>query len=122
MRRILATFVLLVLAIAAASSLGCDEARKKECDALLGAMKPIDLGTPTAATVDDVIKQVDALKFQDQPLGMYAKNYRQTLTVLSATLKLKASSNAPDGTDDVIKQNLKDARTDRDDVQRLCSK
>jgi hypothetical protein len=101
---------------------GCDEGRKRECDALLGVMKPLDQAAPTVETIDGVIKQVDALKFQDQPLGVYAKNYEKTLTVLAATLRLKASSSPPDGTDDVIKKNLKDARTDRDDVQRLCSK
>jgi hypothetical protein len=101
----------------------CDEARKQECDALLGAMKPLDAsGTPTGGTVDGVMEQVDGLKLQNQALAVYAKNYHQTLTVLSATVKLKAGSSAPDGTDDVIKKYLQEARTDRDDVQRLCSK
>jgi len=63
-------------------------------------------------------------QFQDQPLAVYAKNYRATLTVLSSTLKLQATAGPdgpPDGTADVIKQNLKDARTDYDDVSRYCS-
>ncbi len=113
----------LVLLPAAVGSLGaCDDARAKECDALLGAMKPLDQGTPTADTVRGVMKQLDGLALHDQPLAVYAKNYRQTLTVLAATLDLAAGSSAPDGTQDVIKKNLKEARTDRDDVQRLCSK
>jgi hypothetical protein len=115
--------LLALAAITAVALPACDEARKQECDALLGAMKPIGpTGTPTGDTVDAVGKQVDALKLQNQALAVYAKNYRQTLTVLSATLRLKAGGSAPDGTDDVIKQNLKEARTDQDDVQRLCSR
>ena len=115
----------MVLALAAVAAVlpACDEARKQECDALLGAMKPIGpSGTPTGDTVDGVMKQVGGLKLQNQALAVYAKNYGQTLTVLSATVKLKAGSSAPDGTDDVIKQKLKEARTDQDDVQRFCSK
>ena len=115
--------MVLALAAAAAALPACDEARKQECDALLGAMKPIgSTGTPTGDAVDGVMKQIDGLKLQNQALAVYAKNYVQTLTVLSATVKLKAGSSAPDGTDDVIKQKLKEARTDQDDVQRFCSK
>jgi hypothetical protein len=115
--------VLALAAVVASTLPACDEARKQECDALLGAMKPIGpAGTPTGDTVDAVMKQVDGLKLQNQALAVYAKNYAQTLTVLSATLKLKAGGSAPDGTDDVIKQKLKEVRTDQDDVQRLCSK
>ncbi len=117
----------MVLALAAAAAAvtlpACDEARKQECDQLLAAMKPIGTtGTPAGDVVDGVKKQVDALPLKNQALAVYAKNYGQTLTVLSATVKLKAGSAAPDGTDDVIKQKLKEARTDQDDVQRFCSK
>jgi hypothetical protein len=114
----------MVLALAIGAALpACDEARKQECDQLLGAMKPIGTtGTPTGDTVDGVKKQLDALALKNQALAVYAKNYGQTLTVLSATVRLKAGSSAPDGTDDVIKQKLKEARTDQDDVQRFCSK
>jgi hypothetical protein len=110
-----------VLAIAALSLLACNSARKQDCDKFLAAMKPLDQGTPSADTVDRVAGDVAALPLQDEPMRIYAKNYGTTLTVLSNTLKLKASPSAPDGTDDVIKQNLKAARTDRDDVQRYCS-
>ena len=58
-----------------------------------------------------------------RPLREYAKNYKKTLDRLSNTLKLKATAgpDPPDGTDEVIKQNLKDARTDSDDVARYCA-
>jgi hypothetical protein len=112
-----------VLAAAAILTGGaCDDARKQECDKFLGAMKPLDQGTPTAEQVDGAATQIKAITFQNEPLQIYAKNYLEKLTVLSSTLKLKAGSSAPDGTDDVIKKYLKDARTDRDDVQRFCSK
>ncbi|HEY8040294.1 MAG TPA: hypothetical protein VIF15_10900 [Polyangiaceae bacterium] len=112
------------LALAALATLlasACNDERKQECALFLPAMKPLDEGIPGADTVDRVNAAVGAMSFKDQPLGVYAANYRKTLTVLSATLKLKASSAAPDGTDDVVKQNLKEARTDRDDIQRYCS-
>jgi hypothetical protein len=99
----------------------CDDVRKQECDKLLTAMKPLDQGTPSADMVDAVSKQIDAMTFQNQPLGVYAKNYKATLGVLSTTLKLQAGGSAPDGTADVIKLKLKEARTDREDVQRLCA-
>jgi hypothetical protein len=108
-------------ALVALAASGCDNERKQECSQFLSVMKPLNDGTPSADTVDNVSKQVGALKFQDQPLSVYATNYRKTLDVLSSTLKLKASGSAPDGTDDVIKTNLKEARTDREDVQRYCS-
>ncbi len=123
MRRMAAKawFGLVALALVAVATSGCDNERKQECSQFLSAMKPLDEGTPSADTVDAVSKQVATIKFQDQPLGVYAENYRKTLTVLSNTIKLKASGTAPDGTDDVIKKNLKEARTDKDDVQRYCS-
>ena len=113
-----------LLAMVAISVVGCNTARKQECDKFLAAMKPLEDGTPAANTVDRVQKDIGAMTFEDQPLSVYAKNYGATLTILSNTLKLKAApgpGSAPDGTDDVIKQNLKKVRTDRDDVQRYCS-
>jgi hypothetical protein len=108
------------LALSAISS-ACNSERKQDCDKLLAAMKPLEQGTPSADAVDHVASEVAALPLQDQPLRIYAKNYGATLTVLSSTLRLKASPSPPDGTDDVIKQHLKAARTDREDVQRYCS-
>jgi hypothetical protein len=110
-----------LLALAAISVVACNSVRKTECDKFLGAIRPLDQGTPTADTVDRVHKAVGAIAFQDEPLQVYAKNYGDKLTVLSNTLALKAGPEPPDGADAVIKANLKAARTDRDDVQRYCS-
>jgi hypothetical protein len=104
-----------------ATSIACNDQRKQECDRFLGAMKPLEKGTPTADLVDSVAKQVEALNLQDPTLAIYAKNYRATLVVLSSTLKLKAGPSAPDGTDSVVQQNLKAARTDASDAQRYCA-
>ena len=99
----------------------CNVQRKQECDRLVTAMKPLDQGMPSAEVVDSVAHQVDGLHLQDDTLGIYATNYLATLKVLSSTLQLKADPNAPDGTDDVIKANLKTARTDASDVARFCA-
>lgn len=113
-----ASLALTLLALAATA---CNAQRKQECDALLGAMKPLDQGTPSSATVDAVHKQISALSLQDQTLGIYAKNYGATLTILANTLQLAEGTSPPDGTAGVVKQNLEKVRTDRDDVQRYCS-
>jgi hypothetical protein len=105
----------------AMTSAGCNEQRKQECDRFVTAMKPLEQGTPTVEVVQSVSKQIEGLKLQDTALQVYAKNYVETLTVLAKTLEVKASPSAPDGTDDVIKQNLKKARTDASDVQRYCA-
>jgi len=103
------------------TSIACDDQRKQECERFLASMKPLEKGTPTAELVDSVARQVDALHLQDATLAIYAKNYRATLVVLSSTLKLKAGVSAPDGTDAVVQQNLRDARTDASDAQRYCA-
>jgi hypothetical protein len=103
---------------------GCNAQRKQECDAFLSAMTPLQEGTPNGETVDRVRDGVSALELQDQPLHEYATNYKNTLAVLSGTLKLKAGAGPdgpPDGTEEVIKKNLKEARTDREDVARYCT-
>ncbi len=105
----------------ALGALACNSERKQECDKFLTAMKPLDQGTPSTDVVERVRQDVGGIQFQDQPLSVYAKNYANTLTVLSSTLKLKASPEPPDGTDDVVKTNLKEARTDQEDVARYCS-
>ena len=113
------------LVLAAAASVlvfgGCNPERKAECDRLMAAMKPVSDTVPTADGVDSVKASVSSIKFQDQTLGVYAKNYSQTLTVLSSTLRLKTTPDAPDGTDDVIKRNLAEARTDAKDTARYCA-
>ena len=65
---------LVAVALVAMATFGCDNERKQECSQFLSAMKPLDEGTPSADTVDSVNKQVAAIKFQDQPLGVYATN------------------------------------------------
>jgi|SRR5579859_2401184 len=112
---------LAVAGVAAASLAGCNAERKQDCDALLGAMKPLETGTPGADVVDGVSKQVAGLQLHDDTLRIYAKNYRDTLGVLSSTITLKASASAPDGTDDVVKKKLQEARTDASDVARYCA-
>jgi len=104
-----------------ATSIACNDQHKQECDRFLTSMKPLEKGTPTVELVDSVSKQVDALHLQDATLAIYAKNYQATLGVLSSTLKLKGGPSAPDGTDAVVQQNLKAARTDASDVQRYCA-
>jgi hypothetical protein len=103
----------------------CNAERKDECDKFTSAMSPMQQGdTPSGDAVDRVRQSVEAIQFQDEPLREYAKNYRATLAVLSNTLNLKATADAdgpPAGTDDVIKSNLKEARTDFDDISRYCS-
>jgi len=103
---------------------GCDSQRKEDCGKFLPAMSGMQSGTPSVETVDQVLSAVAGIHFTDVPLEEYATNYKNTLTVLSGTLKLKATAGPegpPDGTDDVIKRNLKDARTDFDDITRYCS-
>jgi hypothetical protein len=107
--------------LAALPLLACNAERKEECEKFLAAMKPLDQGAPTAEAVDRVQNNVAAIQFQDQTLGVFAKNYRETLTVLSNTLKLEASPSAPDGTNDVVKAKAKEERTQRDDTVRYCA-
>jgi len=103
---------------------GCDSQRKQDCAKFLPAMSGMATGVPSVETVDQVLTSVGGIQFADEPLKEYATNYKNTLTVLSNTLKLKSSAGPdgpPDGTEDVIKQNLKEARTDFDDISRYCS-
>ena len=103
---------------------GCDSQRKQDCAKFLPAMSGMATGVPSVETVDQVLTSVGGIQFADEPLKEYATNYKNTLTVLSNTLKLKAGAGPdgpPDGTEDVIKQNLKEARTDFDDISRYCS-
>jgi hypothetical protein len=100
---------------------GCNPERKAECQQLMAAMKPVSDSVPTADGVESAKASVAAIKFEDQTLGVYAKNYSQTLTVLSTTLRLKSDPDAPEGTEDVIKRNLAEARTDAQDTARYCA-
>jgi hypothetical protein len=101
----------------------CNEERTRECSQFLSAMSSLGDAAPTADAVDRVRQAVQSMHFQDQPLGIYAQNYTSTLQVLAGTLKLQESTpEPPDGTDEVIKSRLKEARADRDDAQRYCSR
>jgi hypothetical protein len=110
-----------LVVLAASLSSACNAERKQECDRFIDATKPLDKGVPTSDAVDSVSKQVSAMTFQDETLGIYAKNYLETLKVLSSTLKLKEEPSPPDGTDGVIKEKLKTARTQASDLQRYCA-
>ena len=113
--------LLAAAAVTAALSAGCDNQRKQDCERFLAAMSPLDEGMPSVDTVNRVNKEVGALNLHDQPLQIYAENYRKTLTVLASTLAVKESDSPPDGTDDVIKSRLREARTDKDDTARYCA-
>jgi hypothetical protein len=111
----------MAIVVTAMATPACSQERKQQCDKFLAAMKPLDEGTPSAEVVDRVRQEVQALNLEDQPLHIYATNYQNTLTVLASTLRLKADPSAPDGTDEVIKTHLREARVDREDVTRYCA-
>jgi hypothetical protein len=108
-------------------SIACDEQRRRECDALVVAMKPLDAhegnekALPTLETVDGVKKQAESMKVSDHTLTIHVQNYVKILGVLSSTLALKSSSSPPDGTNDVIRTNLQQARSEASDVKRYCA-
>ncbi len=99
----------------------CNNVRKKECEEFLSAMRPLDQGAPTVEVVDRTRETIEGIQFEDQPLREFARSSKATLTVLSNTLALKDSPSRPDGTHEVIKAQLKAARTAKDDVVRYCS-
>jgi hypothetical protein len=113
------------IAACLAGPTACNEERQQECDKFLAAIRPLKDSAPSSAVVDKASADVSAIAFQDQPLGVYAKNYKQTLSVLSSTIKLKENApNAdavPDGTQDVIQKTLAKARTDDADIARYCA-
>ncbi len=111
---------LAVLALGALA--GCNAAeRKKECDQLLTVTQPLETGTPSADGVDRARASVSAIQFQDEPLREYASNVQHTLTVLANSLRLQASPSPPDGTDDLVKAQLKEAHEEYGDVTRYCA-
>lgn len=114
--------VILVLGVLGVLAVtGCNSERKQECDKFLSALKPIDDSSPSSSSLGRMKTDIAAIHFQDQPLSVYAQNYEHTLTVLEGTTKLKEGSSAPDGTNDLLKTQLKKARTDRDDIKWYCS-
>jgi hypothetical protein len=94
----------------------CNAERKKECDELASTLTPLDDPTPTSASIGRLRAAIDAQTPGERPLHEYANTLKATLEVLSGTLALKEGPAPPDGTDDVVKAKLKEARTVRDDV------
>jgi hypothetical protein len=114
----------IVCAATLAALASCDSTRKQDCEKFLPAMSPVQADPISLDAIERTYTSVSAIKFEDEPLREYSTNYKNTLSVLSNTLKLRASAGPdgpPDGTDDVIKRNLKEARTDFDDVSRYCA-
>lgn len=103
------------------SGAACNAERQQECGKFIDAIKPLDQGNPAAAQVDAVAKQVAAIPFKDEPLGIYAKNYGERLKVLANAVTLQESPNAPEGTNDLVKRTLVLARTDAADIRRYCA-
>jgi hypothetical protein len=114
-----ATFLLAALAIGAIA--GCNAERKQECDQFLGTMKPLQGDTPSADAVGRMRSSIAGIQFQDEPLREYASSTKATLQVLANSLDTLASASPPDGTDDLVKSKLKEARGEIDDVSRYCS-
>jgi hypothetical protein len=113
---------LAVTALGAVIGLGaCNVERRTECDKFLSALKSLDPSAPTVETVGRVHDALVAIQFQDEPLREYAKNAAATLTVLSNTLALGADPLAPDGTMSVVKETLRQAQGERDDVAKYCA-
>jgi hypothetical protein len=104
-----------VLALAA-----CDEARARECKDMISATAGLDEATPTSAGVSRIQQSLDPNKLEDKPLSEYATSLKTTLGILQGTLALKEGPEPPDGTDDVVSNKLKAARTIRGDIVKYC--
>jgi hypothetical protein len=84
-------------------------------------MKPLESNAPSAESVAHIQSAIAAIQFQDEPLREYASSTKSTLQVLANSLETQASPTAPDGTDDLVKAKLKEARGEREDVARYCA-
>lgn len=104
-----------------ATLVSCNTTRKQECDQFLAAMQPLATGAPSVQLVDTATRAIAAIQFQDQPLREYASSTKATLTTLSETIRLQATPSPPDGTDDLVKTKLKEARGELGDVTRYCA-
>jgi hypothetical protein len=102
-------------------STACDTERKKECGQLIPTLAPLDDASPSAASIDRLRAALDAQALADQPLHEYASTLKASLLVLSGTLALREAPTPPDGTDDVVKEKMKEARAARDDVSHYCA-
>ncbi len=99
----------------------CDTERKKECDQLTPALKPLDDPKPSSDAIGRLRGALEALALEDQPLREYVRTTKGILVVLSSTLVLDEGPLPPDGTDEVVKAKLKEARTVRDDIAHYCA-
>jgi hypothetical protein len=99
----------------------CNTESKKECTALTSTLAPLDEAAPSSASIGRLRAAIEAQTLDDQPLHEYASTLKKTLEVLSSTLALKEAPTPPDGTDDVVKAKLKEARAARDDVAHYCT-
>ena len=99
----------------------CNTERKKECTQLASLLAPLDEAAPSRASIGRLKAGNEAQPLDDEPLHEYANTLKATLEVLSNTLALKEAPSPPDGTDDVIKAKLKEAKAVRDDVAHYCA-
>jgi hypothetical protein len=99
----------------------CNTERKKECDELISVLTPLDDEAPTSASIARLRSAIDAQKLDDEPLHEYAGTLKSTLEVLWSTLAVKEAPSPPDGTDDVLKAKIKQAKAARDDIAHYCS-
>lgn len=101
--------------------LGCDNTRQQECGQFLSAMKPLAQGTPSQEIVDSAESKISAIQYLDQPLREYALSTKATLHTLSESIRMQNGPSPPDGTDEVVKAKLNEARGEDDDVIRYCN-
>jgi hypothetical protein len=99
----------------------CNTERKKECVQLISVLAPLEDEAPTSASIARLRSAIDAQRLDDEPLHEYAGTLKSTLEVLSGTLAVKEAPSPPDGTDDVLKAKIKQAKAARDDVTHYCS-
>jgi hypothetical protein len=102
-------------------SSACVTERKKECMQLASVLAPLDEAAPSHASLNRLKAAIEAQPLDDEPLHEYANTLKATLEVLSNTLALEEAPSPPDGTDDVVKAKLKEAKAVRDDVTHYCA-
>jgi hypothetical protein len=102
-------------------SSACNTERKKECTQLASVLAPLDDVVPSHASIRRLKAAVEAQPLDDEPLHEYANTLKATLDVLSNTLAVKEAPSPPDGTDDVVKAKLREAKAVRGDVTHYCA-
>jgi hypothetical protein len=108
-------------ALAVSTFIGCSNERGQECGRFLTAVQPLERGSPTADAVEGVQSALGSISWQDVPLREYASSTKETLRVLSNTLKLEASPSPPDGADEMVKTRLKELQGEHAEVVRYCA-